>query len=162
MRRRGPIRVIALLSIWLLSACTPPISTPTPDEVVHFRNMSGSALLVGVTSGDVQSQAVLRSCGGETSFAVWPPPVDDPRILMSAGYDSTGAFDRLVAQQPAGSIDPDTIGHWQLTGIIWSRGDIGIDDLPKWITFQSGTTDVGDSAPTDIAPARCDPWPPSE
>lgn len=161
MRRRIGVELLALVIVWL-AACAAPAPTPAPNAVVHFRNFSGSALRVGVTSGTSTQQAILRPCGGDASFAVLGPPADDPRVIMGAGYDSTGAFDAAVSMAPAGPIDPDTLGPVSLTGIIWSTGNIGIADMPKWITFRSGTTDVAGWAPTDTPPPHCDPWPPSE
>jgi hypothetical protein len=161
MRSRSLAALVAV-ALFVVIGCAAVAPTPAPNAVVHFRNLSGSALLVGVSTGDDQSKAVLRACGGEASIPVLPPPPDDPRIQMGALYDSTGTFDELVADQPAGSIDPDILGNMQMTAMIWSRGDIGIDELPRWVTFHSGTTDVAGAAPTETAPPRCDPWPPSE
>lgn len=162
MGRSSPILAVAVLVATAVLACTPPKPTAAPNAVVYFRNLSGSALMAGVGSGDTQSLAVLRPCGGEATLAVWPPPANYPFVFMSAAHDATGAFDALVAEQPAGPIDPDTLDYGQFTGIIWSRGNVAYADLPIWITFRAGTTDDNRAAPTDTAPPHCDPWPNSE
>ncbi|MEP7158494.1 MAG: hypothetical protein ABI797_03640, partial [Chloroflexota bacterium] len=113
MACRVAVQAPIVLAALLIVACSPPQPTTAPNAVAHFRNLSGSALMVEVGSGDVQSHAVLRPCGGEASLAVEPPPADDPRVSMSALYDGTGTFDALVAGEPAGSIDPDTLGPVQ-------------------------------------------------
>lgn len=131
--------------------------------MVHFRNLSGSALYLGITSGDVEIQGFVRPCGGEASYSVPDPPVEDPRVMLGALYDPTGVFDDLVDKVPAGTdVLNDVDAHITFSGIIWSRGDIGIADMPVWVTFHPGTIDVSAAAFSATAPPRCDLWPNSE
>jgi hypothetical protein len=163
MDRHSRILFAMTLATLMLAACTTPAPTPRPNAVVHFRNLSGSALFVSITSGDLEIQGFVRPCGGEAEYAVPDPSGDDPRVGLGALYDQTGFFDHLIEGIPHGTDrleDIDT--SVTFSAIIWSTGDIGIEDMPIWVTFHAGTTDVSHSAFTATTPPRCDPWPQSE
>jgi hypothetical protein len=128
--------------------------------VVHFLNLSASALYLGITSGDVEIQGFVRPCGGEVAYAVPDPTGDDPRVSMGALFDSNGVFDRLVEGIPLGTDRLEDVDrHITFSATIWSRGDIGVEDMPVWVTFHAGTTDVSYSGFTASPPPRCEPWP---
>jgi hypothetical protein len=152
-----------LLSAIALSGCAAPGPTPRPNAVVHFRNLTSSALFLPIQSGDFEIQGFVRPCGGEAAYAVPDPTGDDPRVTLGALYDRSGYFDGLVLQVPTGTDRlRDMKGHVSFSGIIWSRGDIGVEDMPIWVTLRPEISDVSDTAFTATAPPQCDPIPASE
>ncbi len=138
--------------------CAAPQPTSPPNAVVHFRDLSGTALVVSIGS----HASAIRPCGGAVSLVAPLPPAEDPRLFMSAVLDTSGTLDALVAEASpgAGLSAPEFLEQVSVTSaIIWSSGQYGIKDLPLWVTFHSGTSDVSATEPNDSAPPSCAPWP---
>jgi len=169
---RASLAAIVLLTSLALG-CAAPQPTSPPNAIVHFRNLSGTALVVSVgafglappSGASPSGMSAIRPCGGQVSLVAPVPPADDPRLSLYAVLDTSGALDALVAEAaPSADLSaPEFLEQVSVTpAIIWSRGQYGINDLPLWVTFHSGTTDVSATQPVGSPPPSCAPWPPSD
>jgi hypothetical protein len=124
--------------------------------VLHLENRTGTAVMVDITSPDPPDyNTAVRPCGGKLDLTAGVDGFAASEWRIRLTTDPSGAFDSALAEWTA---DPhDMPGSFSGIQILWSRGDIGTSDLPRWITVTSTDVLLSATPPQPNAGATCGP-----
>ncbi|MBI3752410.1 MAG: hypothetical protein HY263_12220 [Chloroflexi bacterium] len=111
---------------------------------------------VGPRDGGQSYETAIRPCGGRLDLIVGReiPTGDDWLVFLS--YDSSRAFDAALAGWTG---DPHDLPGKYTVLPIWSRGDIRVADLPKWVTVTPDDTQIGTTPAAGTVVPPCGPLP---
>jgi len=161
-RARGSAALLALAVAVACSAaaCGSPAPTPDPTKVLHFENRTSTAVIVEITSRDLSDSAsdyntAVRPCGGRLDLTAGVGGFPAAGWEVWLAIDPSGMFDANLAESTG---DPHGMpGDYQSVQILWSRGDIGTPDLPRWITITPAEVLLSSTPPEPESGPSCGP-----
>jgi hypothetical protein len=136
-RGYGALLTLVLTAAVSAAACSTPTPTPDTTKVLHFENRTGTAVIVDITSHDLSGSSpaystAVRPCGGKLDLTagVGGSPLSGWEVWLL--IDPSGGFDASLANWTE---DPHAMPGTYAAQILWSRGDVGTPDLPRWISI---------------------------
>jgi len=137
---RGPLLVLAMLSIVLVGAAPPPKPAPPPEVGVKAATVGGARRVDAVFPGQVLATAFPRGADGKRRvLALVATTPDGPRELYLVDTAGAGSEKRLLADLPAKAslltaeplhgdgADQILLGA---PGVVWSLGTVASPTAP--------------------------------